>query len=132
MARGMLFACTTFQRSVSPAREAERPATPRTELDDSAVVNLKDDFGRNRAGVHFDCGFSTLVGSGGRTILFDAGTNGETFCKNVAALGVALKTVDVAILSHNHPDHTAGFRHLLEVNPSVRTFLLEHPLLGGC
>lgn len=103
-----------------------------TQPPDYSILNLYDDFGRDRSGVGFDWGFSALVRYGGMTILFDAGTDDAVFRRNVAALGVDLRTVDVAILSHNHPDHTAGFDYLLEMNPSVRIYLPADPLLGGC
>lgn len=91
-------------------------------LEDNSVINLYDAFGEDREGLTKDFGFSCLIRYKGKTILFDAGTNAETFRSNVEAMNIDLTKVDMAIASHAHFDHINGFDHLLEVNPNVKIY----------
>ena len=85
------------------------------------VTILYDAFGE-RAGLERDWGFSALIEYGGRRILFDAGNDGEIFARNVRALGVDLRRLDFAVISHRHADHTGGLAYLLSVNPGVTIY----------
>lgn len=87
----------------------------------SRVTILYDAFG-DRAGLERDWGFSALIEYGGRRILFDAGNDGAIFTRNVRALGVDLRRLDFAVISHRHGDHTGGLAYLLRVNPKVTIF----------
>ena len=51
---------------------------------------------------------TAYVGSEKRTLLFDAGPEGETFLRNAQILGVNLSEVDAVVLSHGHWDHAGG------------------------
>lgn len=53
-------------------------------------------------------GFAALVTVDGRRILFDTGAHDDTVQRNLKAMGLDLSDVEIAILSHNHDDHTAG------------------------
>ena len=68
-------------------------------------------------------GFAALVEADGRRILFDTGANDDTVLRNLKALNVDLKDVDVVILSHHHADHTTGLltlrRQLMSAAPRV-------------
>ena len=66
-----------------------------------------------------DWGFSALVEYGGKRILFDTGNNAEIFAHNVQAKGIDLSTLDFAVVSHRHGDHTSGLNHLTTVNPGL-------------
>jgi 7,8-dihydropterin-6-yl-methyl-4-(beta-D-ribofuranosyl)aminobenzene 5'-phosphate synthase len=85
------------------------------------VTILYDAFG-DRSGLERDWGFSALIEYGGRRILFDAGNDGEVFARNVRRLGVDLRRLDFAVISHRHADHTGGLAHLLRVNPAVTIY----------
>jgi 7,8-dihydropterin-6-yl-methyl-4-(beta-D-ribofuranosyl)aminobenzene 5'-phosphate synthase len=69
-----------------------------------------------------DWGFAALVEYGGKRILFDTGNDPDVFAHNVKALGIDLKTIDFAVISHRHGDHTSGLTYLLRINPHVRIY----------
>ena len=85
------------------------------------VTILYDAFG-DRPGLERDWGFSTPIEYGGRRILFDAGNDGKIFARNVRRLGVDLRRLDFAVISHRHGDHTGGPAYLLRVNPAVTIY----------
>jgi len=95
------------------------------------VLNLYDSFGSDEHGATLDWGFSTLIRYQDMTILFDGGSSAKLLERNARALGVDLREVDIAVLSHNHYDHISGFDHLLAVNPEVKIFLPNDGLIGG-
>ncbi len=68
-------------------------------------------------------GFAALVEADGRRILFDTGANEDTVLRNLSALGVDLKDVEMVVLSHNHADHTTGLltlrRKLMAASPKA-------------
>lgn len=103
-----------------PAATAK--AIPAAPPSPSRVTILCDAFG-NRPGLERDWGFWALVEYGGRRILFDAGNDGDNLARNVRALGVDLRRLDFAVLSHRHGDHTGGLVCLLRVNPKVRIYV---------
>ena len=82
---------------------------------------LYDAFGKSPS-LKKDWGFSAFVEYGGKRILFDAGNDSDTFAQNVKALGIDLKRLDFAVISHRHGDHTSGLHYLLSVNPGVKIY----------
>jgi 7,8-dihydropterin-6-yl-methyl-4-(beta-D-ribofuranosyl)aminobenzene 5'-phosphate synthase len=90
-------------------------------MDSARITVLHDSFGRP-SGLRQEWGFAALVEFGGRRILFDTGNSARTFALNVAALRIDLLSLDYAVISHRHGDHTSGLNHLLEVNPRLTIF----------
>lgn len=91
-------------------------------LSPGTIINLYDAFGKERPGVVFDFGFSCIINYNGKIILFDGGSNADTFAQNVKALGIDLTRVDLAVVSHSHFDHLNGLDHLLKINPEVKIY----------
>jgi 7,8-dihydropterin-6-yl-methyl-4-(beta-D-ribofuranosyl)aminobenzene 5'-phosphate synthase len=96
-----------------------------------SIINLYDAFGHEKEGVTFDWGYSALIRYNGKTILFDAGNSGDTLAGNASALGVDLRKVDLAILSHRDNDHASGFDYLLKIDPEVDLYLPHDDILGA-
>ena len=63
---------------------------------------------------------TAYVGSDQRTVLFDAGPEGETFLRNAKILGVDLSEVEAVVLSHGHWDHAGGLVSATEEIASER------------
>ena len=85
------------------------------------ITILYDAFGKFSS-LKKDWGFSAFVEYNGKRVLFDTGNNADIFAQNVKALGVDLKKLDFAVISHRHGDHTSGLSYLLGVNRSVRIY----------
>ena len=69
-----------------------------------------------------DWGYAALIEYNGRRVLFDTGNDAKTFAHNARTLGIDLRKLDTAVISHRHGDHTSGLSHLLRQNPKVRIF----------
>ncbi len=85
------------------------------------ITIVYDAFGQSSS-LKKDWGFSALVEYNGKRVLFDTGNNADIFAQNVKALGIDLKKLDFAIISHRHGDHTSGLNHLLKINPNVKIY----------
>ncbi|AGA92253.1 metal-dependent hydrolase, beta-lactamase superfamily II [Thioflavicoccus mobilis 8321] len=72
-----------------------------------------------RSGLRTLWGFAALLELGGRTLLFDTGSNGRVLLANMAALGHAPSAIDMIFLSHPHWDHIGGLDSVLELNPGA-------------
>lgn len=90
-------------------------------MSSTRITILHDSFGRP-SGLRQDWGFAALVEFEGRRVLFDSGNNALTFADNTAALGVDLRQLDCAVISHRHGDHTSGLNHLLELHPELAIY----------
>jgi len=58
-------------------------------------------------------GFSAIVETQGKTILFDTGWDGIALMKNLQAANIDPKKVDFIIISHDHWDHLGGLSSIL-------------------
>ena len=67
-------------------------------------------------------GLSLYLETENRKILFDAGQS-AAFADNAEKLGVDLKKVAFAVLSHGHYDHSGGLGKFLEVNETAPVYV---------
>jgi 7,8-dihydropterin-6-yl-methyl-4-(beta-D-ribofuranosyl)aminobenzene 5'-phosphate synthase len=93
----------------------------RAEASAAQITILYDAFGKTST-MTKDWGFSAYIEYGGKRILFDTGNNADIFAHNVQAKGIDLRSLDFAVVSHRHGDHTSGLSHLLKVNPGVKIY----------
>ena len=70
-------------------------------------------------------GLSILVETVRGKFIFDCGHTGAAF-DNAKILGVELRGVKVAVLSHSHYDHAGGFKKLLDFAPIEKVFTGEN------
>lgn len=67
-------------------------------------------------------GLSLFIETEKHKILFDMGQT-DLFYKNAQTMGVDLKEVDIAVLSHGHYDHSGGLKKFLEMNKTAPVYL---------
>lgn len=79
----------------------------------------------------FGCehGLSIYIESEHRRLLFDMGQS-DLFARNAAVMGVALETIDLAVISHGHYDHGGGLATFLKVNDCAPVYLSAHAFEG--
>lgn len=68
-------------------------------------------------------GFSCLIESNGKNLLFDTGGNGEKLIKNLYRFGVDIDKINVVTFSHNHWDHTGGIEQFLDSNRTASIYI---------
>lgn len=82
------------------------------------VDNIKSD------GIKGEWGLSILCEFNGKKVLLDTGAS-SLFAKNAATLGISLKDVDCAALSHAHYDHADGMRTFFKENEKAEFYLRD-------
>lgn len=70
-------------------------------------------------------GLSLYLETGGRKILFDAGQS-DAYLQNARHLGIDLREVDFAVLSHGHYDHGGGLGSFLEYNDHAPVYVSRY------
>jgi 7,8-dihydropterin-6-yl-methyl-4-(beta-D-ribofuranosyl)aminobenzene 5'-phosphate synthase len=70
-----------------------------------------------------DWGFACFVEGLEKSILFDSGADGQILVSNLKKLGIQPEGIDVALLSHDHRDHTGGLKDLLSQNPKIEVWV---------
>jgi len=104
-----------------------------TALDNNAVVTrataLKD--GEIKASILAEHGFSALVKTTGEgeahTLLFDFGFSEDGAARNAATLGLDLREIEAAVLSHGHSDHTGAMAAIGAAVGKKNLPLIIHP-----
>ena len=93
-----------------------------TGLDGVTIRVLYDNYAHDDA-LQTDWGFSCLVTGTEKTVLFDTGTKGDVLLQNMAKMNVKPDAAEVAVISHNHGDHTGGLLSVLEKNRKMMVYL---------
>lgn len=79
----------------------------------------------SREGFESEHGLSLFIKTDKHSILFDMG-QGELFLRNADRLGIDLRDVDVAVLSHGHYDHGGGLKAFLDINEKADVFVSRY------
>lgn len=75
-------------------------------------------------------GLSIFIEYNGKKILLDAGAS-DLFLKNAGKIGLSIKDVDYAVLSHAHYDHSKGMKAFFAEN-SKANFYLQKSAAENC
>lgn len=70
-----------------------------------------------------DWGFSAMVETHNKNILFDTGANGDILLSNMQKLKISPDEIDTVFISHKHWDHTGGLSAFLEENNNINLWL---------
>jgi len=76
-----------------------------------------------QSGLKPDWGFSCLVETHTRSILFDTGSNGSILLENMKKLDVDPMSIDEVFISHPHFDHVGGLSAFLNENNNVKIYV---------
>ncbi len=74
-------------------------------------------------GLKPDWGFSCLVRTEQKAVLFDTGANYDILLENMEHLGITPLEINAVVLSHLHQDHAGGLPGLLRVRPGMDVYL---------
>ncbi len=80
------------------------------------------------SGLAAEHGLSLYVEHRGHRLLLDAGASGK-FADNAEMLGIDLRQVELAVLSHGHYDHADGLRRFFAINSTAKVY--ARPGAGG-
>lgn len=78
-----------------------------------------------REDIHAEHGLSLYIETEHHKILFDMGQS-AAFAENAKRLGIDLRSVDFAVLSHGHYDHGGGLAAFLEINPKAPVYVSRY------
>lgn len=70
-----------------------------------------------------DWGFSCLVETYNKSILFDTGANGSVLLENMKKLGIDPLSINDVFISHPHFDHVGGLSAFLNENNNVKIYM---------
>lgn len=88
------------------------------------IISLLENTALNDT-VSSEHGLSLYIETEKHKILFDMGQT-DLFARNAEVLGVDLKDVDIAILSHGHYDHGGGLKTFLEINKKAPVYISRY------
>jgi 7,8-dihydropterin-6-yl-methyl-4-(beta-D-ribofuranosyl)aminobenzene 5'-phosphate synthase len=79
---------------------------------------------KEKEGLESEHGLSIYLEYNEKKYLLDTGAS-EKFADNAEKLGIDLREIDMAFLSHGHYDHSGGFLKLFNLCPTVEVYLQE-------
>ncbi|MDZ7796779.1 MAG: MBL fold metallo-hydrolase [Candidatus Marinimicrobia bacterium] len=93
--------------------------------DDPVLFSIIYDNSAYREDIKTDWGFSAVIRTAGRQILFDTGSDGQLLLENMRKMRIRPESIDTVFLSHHHFDHTGGLSAFLHQNSNVQIFVPE-------
>ena len=77
---------------------------------------------KKEMGLESDWGFSCLIQTQNKNILFDTGTKGRILLNNMKKLDIDPKNIDIIVLSHEHHDHIGGLKSLIPYLSNIELY----------
>lgn len=98
---------------------------PNEAVVDANSISIKVIFDNNpyKEGMRTAWGFSCVISSTEKTILFDTGGDGRLLLENMSKMGIDANGIETVVLSHIHSDHTGGLWGFLRENPKVCVYM---------
>ena len=84
------------------------------------TVLVEDTYGSPSLGSEH--GFSLYIETRGKNILFDMGES-RLFLENAEKLGLDIRDIDLAVISHGHYDHGGGLGVFLKENNKAMVYI---------
>ncbi|SFB38750.1 7,8-dihydropterin-6-yl-methyl-4-(beta-D-ribofuranosyl)aminobenzene 5'-phosphate synthase [Acetitomaculum ruminis DSM 5522] len=85
------------------------------------IINLIENT-QGKSGCEYEHGLSFYIETKNHNILVDFGQS-DKFIENSKSLGIDLKSIDIAVLSHGHYDHSGGLRSFAKINDSADIYM---------
>jgi len=79
-----------------------------------------------REDLHRSWGFSALIDFRGHRVLFDAGSDPILLLEHLEKLQIDPKSIEQAVISHQHGDHLRGVYWVFEKNPKMTVHFLDN------
>lgn len=67
-------------------------------------------------------GYAVYIRYDGIDVLFDTGATPETLERNLRAAAIDPASIDMLVVSHNHPDHIGGLSYIRRSNPGIKVY----------
>lgn len=99
----------------TPKKIAKPELEIRIAFDNSSA---REDFRRS-------WGFSAVIDFRGHRVLFDSGSDPILLLEHLEKLGVNPKSIEHAVISHQHGDHLRGVYWVFEKNPKMKVHFLD-------
>ena len=99
-------------------KNAKKPA-------EDPVITVIYDNRSWKKGMEAAWGFSCVVRTAGKAILFDTGGQAQVFWANMDRMGIKAADIDLVVLSHAHMDHVGALSSFLKKNPGATVYGLK-------
>ncbi|MFB6088207.1 MAG: MBL fold metallo-hydrolase [Candidatus Aenigmatarchaeota archaeon] len=119
----VLFAYKNPGQSVSEPKDGNKFVISK-EIENMTITTLYDNY-EYETGLEFGWGFSCLIETEDRKILFDTGESPRELIENMKSLDINPESIDELFLSHRHCDHVGGLEGFLKENNNVTVYILE-------
>ncbi len=103
--------------------ESRMPEEKIIKKEKVTIITVYDNY-QVDPGLITDWGFSCVVKTDAKTLLFDTGGDSSILLSNMEKMNIDPKDIDIIVLSHIHQDHTGGLFGFLERNRNVKLYIL--------
>jgi 7,8-dihydropterin-6-yl-methyl-4-(beta-D-ribofuranosyl)aminobenzene 5'-phosphate synthase len=121
--RSSIKAATDDPQTPVSTIDAETTTLYQTSTESELKLTILCDNSKSDAQLEANWGFSCLVETHGKVIMFDTGDDSVTLLDNMRKLNLDSAKIDAIMLSHNHRDHVGGLSRFLAANNNVIVYL---------